>query len=119
MEAERAARFATEWFEAWNAHDLEGILSHYRDDVRYQSPMIPGLTGDLSGKLEGKPSLLSYFERALQAYPDLLFVPISTAIGVESVVLQYHSVNNRIASEVFLLDESGRAREVLCHYLSG
>jgi hypothetical protein len=119
MEAERAERFAQEWFEAWNAHDLERILIHYRDDVRYQSPMIPGITGESSGKLVGKPNLQSYFELALQAYPALVFQPISISIGLDSVVLHYRSVNNRIASEVFVLDESGLAREVLCHYNPG
>ena len=31
-------RFAAEWIEAWNAHDLERILAHYADDFEMASP---------------------------------------------------------------------------------
>ena len=117
MDAEHAARFADEWFEAWNAHDLEKILQHYRDDVRYQSPMIPAITGNESGRLEGKETLRSYFERALKAYPDLKFQRQNVSMGVDSVVLNYISVRNLLASEVFLFDEDGLVKEVLCHYV--
>lgn len=32
--------FAREWIAAWNAHDLERILSHYTDDFEMSSPLI-------------------------------------------------------------------------------
>ena len=35
-----AQRFALEWIESWNSHDLERILSHYSDDVEVTSPLI-------------------------------------------------------------------------------
>ncbi len=34
-----ARNLAGEWVEAWNAHDLERILSHYTDDFIMESPL--------------------------------------------------------------------------------
>ena len=31
--------FAREWIDAWNAHDLERILSHYSDEIVFTSPV--------------------------------------------------------------------------------
>jgi ketosteroid isomerase-like protein len=36
-----AERFAKEWVAAWNAHDLDRVLSHYEDDFEMPSPIIP------------------------------------------------------------------------------
>lgn len=45
-----AQAFAREWIAAWNAHDMDRILSHYADDFEMSSPLIverlglPGLS---------------------------------------------------------------------------
>ncbi|HUL49621.1 MAG TPA: nuclear transport factor 2 family protein [Gemmatimonadales bacterium] len=40
MLTETEARgLASHWIAAWNAHDLDAILSHYGDDVVLQSPV--------------------------------------------------------------------------------
>jgi ketosteroid isomerase-like protein len=39
MDTESARRFARQWLDAWNSHDLEAILSHFRDDAVFSSPM--------------------------------------------------------------------------------
>ena len=31
--------FATRWCAQWNAHDLEGLLTHFTDDVVFTSPV--------------------------------------------------------------------------------
>ena len=41
---EIARQFAREWVDAWNAHDLERILSHYAPDVVLRSPVAARLT---------------------------------------------------------------------------
>lgn len=51
-----AERFARQWVEAWNAHDLERILAHYEDDFERTSPVIARLAGEASGTLRGKPA---------------------------------------------------------------
>jgi len=119
VETEIAEQFGREWCAAWNAHDLEAILSHYAEDVVYRSPYIIELTGDVSGMIVGKAGVRAYFARGLEAIPDLEFDPVSVCVGVDSLVLNYISVSRGLrASEMFVLDGDGRAVEVRCHHTS-
>jgi len=65
-----AERFAREWGEAWNAHDLERVLSHYEDDFEMSSPIIVTLMGESSGKLKGKAAVGAYWAKALKLLPE-------------------------------------------------
>ncbi len=55
--------FAHGWVAAWNASDLETILSHYVDDVTFTSPRAAALTGQ--GVVRGKPALRDYWSSAI------------------------------------------------------
>ncbi len=113
---EQAQQFAKEWIAAWNAHDLEQVMSHYANDVEYFSMFLLKLTDSKTGKLDGKENLRKYLAKGLAAYPELQFKLINVFAGVASVVLHYQSVNNLIAAEVFELNEQGLATRVQCHY---
>ena len=39
MNIDDAQRFVAQWVGAWNSHDLESILTHFRDDVIFSSPL--------------------------------------------------------------------------------
>ena len=71
-----AARwFAYEWIDAWNAHDLPRILSHYRDDFEMRSPLIVERMGIVEGVLRGKAAIGPYWSigcvaRAAGLYGD-------------------------------------------------
>lgn len=113
---QQAEAFAADWYEAWNSHDLERILAHYRDDVVFVSPLIAQIAGDPSGRLEGKPALRDYFAKGLARFPELAFEPLLLTVGVDSVVLTYVSVNDRRSCEAMVLDDQGLVREVRAHY---
>src|SRR3989441_9324770 len=49
-----AEAFAREWVDAWNAHDLERILSHYTDDFEMASPLIVERMGVAKRPVEGE-----------------------------------------------------------------
>ena len=68
-----AKRFAAEWIEAWNSHDLDKILSHYANDFEMSSPYILQIAGEPSGMLKGKDQVAAYWAQALQRIPDLHF----------------------------------------------
>ena len=74
------AAFAREWIEAWNAHDIDRILSHYREDVRFVSPFAARRRRP-HGELRGRLALRDYFERGLASYPALHFEPIAALGG--------------------------------------
>ncbi len=54
MNDEFASRFTSAWLQAWNAHDLDGVLSHYSDDFEMFSPVIVQVTGNREGRLRGR-----------------------------------------------------------------
>lgn len=112
----RANAFAQDWLEAWNAHDLGKILSHYAPDVTVQSPFLAQATGRADGTVRGVEQLREIYGKALLKYPELRFRPIRVLAGTESVVIHYHTVENLLAAETFWLDAAGRAKVVLCHY---
>jgi ketosteroid isomerase-like protein len=113
---EEGAALAEAWVAAWNSHDLDAILSHYADDVAFESPFVAGLLGDPRGTVCGKDALRDYFCRALAAYPDLQFTLFEVLVGVQSLTVYYRSVRNLLAAEVMCLAADGRICRVAAHY---
>jgi SnoaL-like domain len=109
------AEFGREWIEAWNAHDIHRILSHYRDDVRLVSPLA-ARAGARHGAVRGLAALREYFELGLASYPALHFQPIAALGGIGSIALHYRSVEDRPAIEVMELDARGQVRRATVHY---
>jgi ketosteroid isomerase-like protein len=115
MTVEFAANFAREWVDAWNSHDLERVLAHYRDDFEMSSPYIPRIAGEPSGTLKGKAIVRAYWAKALQRVPDLRFELIETLRGVDSVVISYRGTSGT-AAEVFFFDAHGKVAKAFAHY---
>jgi hypothetical protein len=115
----KAHEFANEWVAAWNAHDIDRVMSHYDDNVEYFSAFVVKLTGNHSGMIQGKELVKEYLSKGLEAYPDLNFKLQRIFIGVASITIQYKSVNNLLAAEVFELNDKGLAIRVQCHYHQG
>ena len=118
MDKAAAQQFANEWINAWNAHDVDRILSHYADDITFTSPLVAALNFNESGTIHSKDDLRRYFETGLNRYPDLHFQLHNCLSGVNTLVLYYQSVNNMMAAEVFELDGSGKVMRVYCNYSS-
>jgi hypothetical protein len=109
-------RVAREWLDAWNAHDLDAVLSHYADDVEFTSPFAVELMGRADGTLHGIDELRPYFARTLEAFPELRFTDLRVARGVSSMTLCYRSVRGLEAAETMFLGPDGRIVRVLAHY---
>jgi hypothetical protein len=43
---QQSERLARDWVEAWNRHDLDGIMAHYTDDVAFTSPFVAALANE-------------------------------------------------------------------------
>jgi hypothetical protein len=114
MEQQRAEEFAKEWIAAWNAHDLERILSHYDDDFEMNSPVIVSF-GEPSGMLKGKQAVGRYWAAALSKYPSLHFDLRHVLTGVSSVALIYEGVRG-LSTEVFHFAPSGKVLRAFAHY---
>ena len=115
ISAELITEFEREWIEAWNAHDVDRVLSKYRDDVRFVSP-VAARVGVPQGRVHGLHALRTYFERGLATYPALHFQPIAALGGIGSIALHYRSIEDREAIEVMELDARGQVRRAAAHY---
>jgi ketosteroid isomerase-like protein len=108
--------FANEWVAAWNSHDLDTIMEHYAEDIVFYSPFIKKVNDEVTGRITGKRALREYFSRALSVYTDLHFELYHVLEGVDSLVLYYKSVGNRLAAEMMVLNEDEKIIEVRAHY---
>ena len=106
---ETAARLAAEWIAAWNAHDLDRLLSHYAEDFEMRSPLIVERGIDAGGVLRGKPAVGAYWQAALAAaVPPVRFELQGVYAGVGTVAIHYLSVGRRMVIELLELDAEGR-----------
>lgn len=113
---EQADRFAHEWIEAWNSHDLERILAHYSDDFIMSSPRIAVIAHGPSGVLHGKPAVSAYWAKALALLPELQFKLLATFVGADSVAIHYEGTRGP-AVEVFFFNQAGLVCRAAAHYI--
>ena len=104
MDHATAEKFAARWAEAWNAHDLERVLSHFAEDVVFASPVAAQLIEGSDGVLRGKAALRDYWARGLRAIPDLHFTVLDVYAGVRAVVISYRNQKGARVSEVLIFD---------------
>lgn len=111
-----AAEFAQSWYRAWNAHDIDAIMSHYADSIRHSSPFIKRYNNSDAPALEGLDAVRDYFARALARNPDLRFDPQHVTVGLASVILVYTRMTGDLAAEVFFFDSAGKITRSVSHY---
>ena len=116
LATERANEFARQWIAAWNAHNLDLIITHYSDDVVFSSPFVTRLGAGASGSLHGRAALLEYFGAALDKFPALNFRLRAVLIGIDTVTILYDSVNGLLAAETMALSDTGRITRVWAQY---
>ena len=116
MTRDEAWKLAEHWVGAWNAHDLELILTHYEEDVELTSPVAAQLLGTPDGKVAGKADLRAYFQRGLIAYPELHFELENVFWGVNSVVLCYLNQKGTRTAEFMELSATGKVARVVANY---
>jgi ketosteroid isomerase-like protein len=111
-----ARAFAEEWIAAWNAHDLERILSHYADDFQMSSPLIVERMKEPSGTLRGKDAIRPYWSLGLAAQPPLRFELMHVYAAVNSIAIHYRRMTGALAVEVLIFDGRRRVVHGIAHY---
>jgi predicted ester cyclase len=107
---------ANHWVAAWNAHDLDLIMTHYEDAVELTSPVAARLLGTSDGKVVGKANLRAYFQRGLEAYPELRFRLEDVLWGLNSVVLYYTNQKGTRTGEFMEMSATGKVARVVANY---
>jgi hypothetical protein len=116
VDAEFARVFANEWIDAWNAHDVERVLSHYSEGFEMTSPLIGRIMGCPDATLRGKPAVRDYWKLCLQRMSGLRFRLAGVFIGGQSLTVRYLSVQGVDAVEWLLFDERRIVIKAAAHY---
>jgi ketosteroid isomerase-like protein len=115
MTREQACEFAQHWIAAWNAHDLEAIMSHYNDGVELMSPLAVRLLGVATGRVVGKAQLRAYFQRGLDARPDLHFELKDVLWGMSSLVIYFTDYSGTNVAEFMETSADGKVTRVVAN----
>lgn len=99
-----AQGFASQWLDAWNAHDLEAILRHFDDGVVFTSPLAIRIVEGSDGAIRGKEELRSYWSEGLRRNPDLHFEIEDLYLGVNTIVIHYRNHSGGLVNEVLTFD---------------
>lgn len=115
MDAEQVGTAARAWVTAWNARDLDAIMDHYVEDVRFTSPTVVTRWNQPDGVLLGRPKLRAHFEIGLRA-PGLHFELLDVLTGVGGHTLLYRRETGALVADVIQTDEHGRGLDVRAFY---
>lgn len=80
---------AEKWFAAFNAHDLEALLSLYDDNARHYSPKLKVRRPETNGLLQGKDALRDWWRDAFDRLPTLHYKVNSLTANASRVFMEY------------------------------
>lgn len=114
LTAAEAQQFAHHWISAWNSHNLDRILSHYADNVVLTSPAAAKLLNNPT--VAGTAALRTYFQRGLEAFPNLHFDLIEIMRGQSSLVLIFRNQKGTRTAEFMEFNEERKVLRVVANY---
>lgn len=71
-------QFSEQWVTAWNAHDIEAVLEHFRDDVVFTSPVAARVLPETQGAVAAKDAMRHYWTTALKSLTAITSAAWST-----------------------------------------
>jgi len=89
MTPEKNLSIAHLWFEAFNAHNLEKLLSLYDDDAQHFSPKLKIRHPETKGLVTGKDALRSWWKDSFDRLPTLHYKVTSLTSNSNSVFMEY------------------------------
>lgn len=107
MNREEALDSAKKWCDAWNRRDIDSVIEHYADNVRFGSPTIITRLGIKNGWIEGKQKLREHFTTGMKK-EGLHFELVEVLMGVSSVVVVYRRENGSFVADVNEFDSDGK-----------
>lgn len=104
-----AEQFVQNWVASWNAKDLIACGAWLDDHVESISSNIALWFPESKGKIEGKNSLLKYFELVLDKIPNFtLSNPTYEIIGNTIMLSTLNDANKEIAFIGYSFSEQGK-----------
>ena len=78
-----------QWFAAFNAHDLEKLLSLYADDAQHNSPKLKLRQPETRGLITSKDALREWWQDSFERLPTLRYEPTKFIADEERVFMEY------------------------------
>jgi predicted SnoaL-like aldol condensation-catalyzing enzyme len=89
MTPEKNLSIAHLWFEAFNAHNLEKLLSLYDDDAQHYSPKLKMRLPETKGLITGKEALGSWWKDSFDRLPTLHYKVTSLTSNSDRIFMEY------------------------------
>ena len=100
---------AQQWFAAFNAHDLEKLLSLYDDNAGHFSPKLKIRRPETLGLVTGKAALADWWQDAFDRMPDLHYKVTSLTANDQRVFMEYirevDGEDNMLVAEVLEIND--------------
>ena len=80
---------AIDWFEAFNAHNLEQLLQLYHDDAEHYSPKLKLRHPETKGLIQGRAALHGWWQDAFDRLPSLRYELVSLTSNEDRVFMEY------------------------------
>lgn len=80
---------AQQWFSAFNAHDLEKLLSLYDDNAQHFSPKLKIRKPETNGFVTGRDALRDWWQDAFDRLPSLHYKVTSLTANDQRVFMEY------------------------------
>lgn len=82
-------QIALKWFEAFNEHNLENLLSLYSDNAQHFSPKLKIRQPETNGLIIGKNALRTWWADAFERLPNLHYKVTSLTANEQRVFMEY------------------------------
>ncbi len=80
---------AHSWFEAFNTHNLDKLLSLYDEDAQHYSPKLKIRHPETNGLVVDKNALKNWWQDAFERLPSLHYKVTSLTSNPERVIMEY------------------------------
>lgn len=80
---------ASKWFDAFNAHDLEALLSLYNNDAVHYSPKLKVRQPETKGLIKSKEALRAWWKDSFDRLPELHYEVSTLTSNGERVFMEY------------------------------
>ncbi len=80
---------AVQWMDAFNAKDLERLLSLYHDDAKHYSPKLKIRQPETNGLVTGKDAMRAWWRDAFDRLPTLFYKITALTANDRQVFMEY------------------------------
>jgi predicted SnoaL-like aldol condensation-catalyzing enzyme len=110
MQSNKNLSIAHKWFDAFNNHNLDQLLSLYDNEAEHFSPKLKIKKPETNGLVKGKTALHDWWQEAFEQLPSLNYKVTSLTANDNRVFMEYvrsvQGENDMLVAEVLEIKEN-------------